>query len=140
MIQQKAAMTKNSVWYGYLEAGDKSSAVVMDERLETGNPDTIYLFNLARKEIIQYSRNIARPKLRELRDDEADLIPELKNAYLRARRNFKVRTERPLPVVERKTRGGQEKKMNEADDTYSDNGAEFEPSADDDWEDVDGDD
>ena len=30
--------------------------------------------------------------------------------------------------------------MNEADDTYSDNGTEFEPSADDDWEDVDGDD
>jgi hypothetical protein len=133
-------MTKNSVWYGYLEAGDKSTAVALDERLETGNPDTIYLFNLARKEIIQYNRNIARPKLRELREDEDEILPELKSAYLRARRHFKVRTERPLPVADRKAKGGQEKKMNETDDTYSEHETEFEPSADDDWSDVDGDD
>lgn len=133
-------MSKNSIWYGYLEAGDKSSAVVMDERLETGNPDTIYLFNLARKEIIQYSRNIAQPKLRELREDETEqFLPELKNAYARARRHFKVRTERPLPVVERKGKGSQERKVTEPDDSYSEQDTEFESSAvEDDWDDSDG--
>ncbi len=131
-------MSKNSIWYGYLEAGDKSSAVVVDERLETGNPDTIYLFNMARKDIIQYNRNIVQPKLRELREDEDELLSELKNAYLRARRSFKTRAERPLPVVERKTKSSQERKITEPDESYSEQDVEFEASADDDWDNVDG--
>lgn len=127
-------MAKNSIWCGYLDAGAKSSAVVRDERLDTGNPDTIYLFNLARNEIIQYNRAIVEPKLRELSSGECDNVAELKAAYLRARRHFKVRTERPLPATTRKSRPAQENKAAEGDDPYSMNEPEFEPAVDEDWD------
>lgn len=126
-------MAKNSIWCGYLDAGAKSSAVVRDERLDTGNPDTLYLFNLARNEIIQYNRVIVEPKLRELSSGECDNVAELKAAYLRARRHFKVRAERPLPATTRKTRPIQEK-VADGDDQYSANEPEFEPAVDDDWD------
>ena len=133
-------MAKNSIWCGYLEAGPKSSAVVLDQRLDTGNPDTIYLFNLARNEIIQYSRSIAEAKLRELTEEECGIVPDLKTAYLRARRHFKVRTERPLQTTGRKVRPAQEKKIAESDDLYSVGGeVEFEPSVDEDWDEDDSD-
>lgn len=127
-------MAKNSIWCGYLEAGDKSSAVVLDQRLDTGNPSTIYLFNLARKEIIQYNRSIAEPKLRELKEEECSIVPELKTAYLRARLHFKVRTERPLHTPGRKAKPAQDRKSAESDDLYSASEAEFEPSVDEDWD------
>ncbi|MDR2877140.1 MAG: hypothetical protein LBV36_03760 [Chromatiales bacterium] len=127
-------MAKNSIWCGFLDAGAKSSAVVRDERLDTGNPETIYLFNLARNEIIQYNRAIVEPKLRELSTDECDNIVELKAAYLRARRHFKVRAERPIPTTTRKTRPLQEK-VTDGDDVYSTSEPEFEPAVEDDWDD-----
>src|SRR3569623_949320 len=65
-IYQTKNMTDTQERYGYLEAGNKSTAVVLDRTLNTGNPETLYLFNLARGEILEYSRKIVEPKLREL--------------------------------------------------------------------------
>ena len=92
--------TKNSLWYGYLEAGDRSSAVIRDERLETGSAKTMFLFNLERGEILEYSREIVEPKLRELNSGEAKLIKKLDAAYVEARRNFKDRRARTLAIPE----------------------------------------
>lgn len=92
--------TKNSLWYGYLEAGSRSSPVIRDERLETGSAKTLFLFNLERREILEYSREIVEPKLRELKSGEAKLIKDLDAAYAEARRNFKDRHARTLNIPE----------------------------------------
>jgi len=82
---------KSSCWYGYLTAGERSSPVLRDGRLETGNPKTIYMFNLKRGEIIEYALEIVEKKLRELKSDESGCIGELDAGYKKARRGFKGR-------------------------------------------------
>jgi hypothetical protein len=91
---------KNPLWYGYLEAGNRSSPVIRDERLDTGSTKTVFLFNLARREILEYSRDVVEPKLRELKSSEAKTIKELDETYTEARRNFKDRRARPLNIPE----------------------------------------
>lgn len=80
-------MSKNSVWYGFLEAGRKSSPVVLDSRLQTRNPKTVYLFNYVQGKFLEYSREIVEPKLKELSPDD-NLLKELKSAYKSGRKNF----------------------------------------------------
>ena len=83
--------SKSSIWYGYLSAGTRSSPVLRDERLETGNPRTFYLFNLERGVILEYAREVVEKKLRELKPAESGFIEELDAGYKKARRNFKGR-------------------------------------------------
>jgi hypothetical protein len=92
---------KKNLWYGYLEAGANSSPVVRDEGLNTGNPKTVYLFNLARGRILEYSREIVDPKLRELNGKESKAIAKLEAGFTEARRNFKDRSARILNIPER---------------------------------------
>jgi hypothetical protein len=92
---------KNPLWYGYLEAGNRSSPVIRDERLDTGSTKTVFLFNLARGEILEYSRDVVEPKLRELKSSEAKSIKKLDAAYAEARRDFKDRRARPLNIPEK---------------------------------------
>lgn len=82
---------KTSHWYGYLNAGKRSSPVLRDERLDTGNPKTLYLYNLARGQILEYAREIVDNKLRELKAAESGYIAELDAGYKKARRSFKAR-------------------------------------------------
>lgn len=89
------------LWYGYLEAGNKSTAVLLDRSLNTGNPDTLYLFNLARGEILEYSRKIVEPKLREFKGKESDLTGELKTGYESARSHFTPRATDILDIPEK---------------------------------------
>ncbi|MDH3527153.1 MAG: hypothetical protein OEM43_06580 [Gammaproteobacteria bacterium] len=84
----------SSCWYGYLEAGKRSSPVLRDNHLETGNPKTVYMFNLQRGEIIEYSNEIVEKKLRDLKPNEAALIKELDDGYKKARQIFKGRKRR----------------------------------------------
>ena len=100
-----ASKSKASLWYGYLNAGTRSSPVLKDARLDTGNPKTLYLFNLIRGEILEYTREIVEKKLRELKPAESGFIAELDAGYKEARRNFNghgasVRniTKRPVAV------------------------------------------
>jgi hypothetical protein len=129
-------MAKTPIWCGYLEAGDRSSAVLRDERLETGNPKTIYLYNLARDEILQYSRELVEPKLRELRANEAALAEELKEAYTKARRTFKFNPERVLTApVRKQVRSPSDKRSTGSDDSYSAGDADTESLNDEEWAD-----
>lgn len=93
-------MSENPIWFGYLEAGAKSTPVVLDQRLNTGKPDTVYLFNLARNSFLEYKREIVDAKLRELQDGEADL-GTLKSAFNDARKEFRPRVSRAQTVAER---------------------------------------
>lgn len=96
-----SSKNKGPLWYGYLEAGDKSTPVIRDERLDTGNRKTLFLFNLARGQILEYTREIVEPKLRELKPNEAGKIDELNAAYGEARRALKHHNVRPLNIPER---------------------------------------
>lgn len=81
-------MSDNNLWYGFLEAGEKSSPILMDQRLNTANPNTVYVFNLKRSEIIEYRRDIVEAKLRDLEDEDSNIIKELKSGYNKARSSF----------------------------------------------------
>src|SRR3569832_2979441 len=79
------------LWYGYLEAGKKSTAVLLDRSHNTGNSDTLYLYNLTRGEILENSRKIVEPTLRELKGKETALTDTLQTAYETARCFFSSR-------------------------------------------------
>ncbi len=84
-------MSDKNYWFGYMEAGEKSSPVLRDKRIDTGNPDTLYLFNLKRNEILEYRRDIIEPKLRELNNKEQPLSEKLHSAYIEVRSHFTPR-------------------------------------------------
>jgi len=94
-------MSENNLWYGYLDAGEKSSPVLMDQRLSTANPGTVYVFNLRRSEIIEYRRDIVEPKLRDLSDEESAVIKELKSAYTKVSGSFVARGARITNIPEK---------------------------------------
>jgi hypothetical protein len=93
--------SNDTTWYGYMDAGEKSSPVVQDERLSTGNPATVYLFNLKRNEILEYKREIVEPKLRALKEKEKAVLDELKSAYSKARKGFVPRAAKIASAQER---------------------------------------
>lgn len=84
-------MSDKHYWYGYLEAGEKSSPVLRDKRLDTGSSDTLYLFNFKRGEILEYKRAIIEPKLRDLDAAEQAIGQEMKAAYIEVRNGFSPR-------------------------------------------------
>lgn len=84
-------MNEDRYWYGYLEAGEKSSPVLLDNKLNTGEPRTVYLYNLKRGRILEYRREIVDPKLRDLKPEEASLVDEIKNGYAQAEPNLRLR-------------------------------------------------
>jgi hypothetical protein len=90
----KTSKDKSSYWCGYLVAGERGSPVLRDSLLVTGNPKTIYIFNLKRGEIIEYASEIVEKKLRDLKTNESEYIAELDAAYKKARRSFKGRGNR----------------------------------------------
>ena len=87
------------LWYGYLEAGDKSSPVLIDPKLETGNSKTVYMYNLNSQRIIEYKREIAEPKLRTLSEQEVSLAKALKQGYDTARKQFTPRNHTAIPLA-----------------------------------------
>ena len=93
---------KAKLWVGFLDAGSKGSPVVREIGMETGNRDTIYLFNMLKGKILEYRRDIVEPKLRELTVDEQPMVPELRKAFKIVREGFEPRTARlrsPAPKV-----------------------------------------
>jgi hypothetical protein len=91
-------MSEKYYWYGHLEAGAKSSPVLLDKRLDTGKADTLYLFNLNRGEILEYKRTIIAPKLRKLGHADRELNKTLKAAYIEARQHFIPRGSAPVAI------------------------------------------
>ena len=92
------AAKRNTLWFGYLEAGEKGTPVVRDTSMDTGSSATIYLFNQKKGRILEYRRDIVEPKLRELTEDETELVGELKKDFEKARAGFTPRAMlRPAP-------------------------------------------
>lgn len=116
-----SAKRKSGLWYGYLDAGDKSTAVLRDDRMDTGNRKTMFLFNLARGTLVEYTREIVEPKLRELKPTETKLAEELDAAYAEARRVIKAQT-RALNIPEKAAppRKDADTRNNEVDFDFTD--------------------
>lgn len=81
-------MNDQQIWFGFLDAGNKGTPVVLDRSLSTGNDRTLYLYNLARRAFVEYDRAIVEPKLRDLAAGECDALPELEQAFIAARQGF----------------------------------------------------
>lgn len=126
-------MSENAFWYGYLEAGAKSSPVLRDRRLITGNPKTIYLYNHKRGTILEYSRDIVEVKLRELEPRDS-IIDEMTAAYTEARNKFRPRGAKVANLPER---GGASKPPRREADDDADDYQEFGNKGEDVVEDVD---
>lgn len=95
-------MSKDALWFGYLEIGDKSTPVALEPKLNTSNPETLYLFHFQRNEFVEYQRKIVKPKLREFTEDEADVNKEVKKAYIKAVKEFAPRG-RILAIPDKQT-------------------------------------
>lgn len=77
-------MTKQILWYGFLEAGQKSSPVVIDHSIETGEKNTIFIYNHNKQEIVKYNRELVEHKLRELTAEEKQQEAALKKGFMEA--------------------------------------------------------
>jgi hypothetical protein len=123
---------KKGVWLGMLEAGKRSSPVVRDDSLDTGNPATVYLFNLTKARILEYRREIVEPKLRELTEKESSIRKELYDAFESSRDGFLPRAAlRPARTSSRTKKRPVEPELPALEDE-----AEWSPAADDDDDDV----
>jgi hypothetical protein len=110
------AAKRNTLWFGYLEAGDKGSPVVRDTSMDTGTSATIYLFNQKKGRILEYRRDIVEPKLRELTEEETELVAELRKEFEKVRTGFTPRSMlRPAPPP-RKPRPEPEPELPDFDD------------------------
>lgn len=98
-------MRQDALWFGFLDAGNSSSPVVRDDTLNTGDPETLYLFNFARQAFREYKRALVEPKLRELTPSEIPL-KELQAAFKTARSAFEPRG-RNLHLAETANAGAQ---------------------------------
>ncbi|MDH3342307.1 MAG: hypothetical protein OEM07_01135 [Gammaproteobacteria bacterium] len=79
-------MSTNEIWYGVLEAGEKTSPVVRDNSIETSQ-NKIYLYNHVRDKFIEYAQEIVEPKLRELKSGDI-AQDQLDRAFIAARKVF----------------------------------------------------
>jgi hypothetical protein len=58
-------MIAKNIWYGVLDAGEKTSPVVLDATLDASQ-GKVWLYNHLRNQFIEYAKAIVEPKLREL--------------------------------------------------------------------------
>jgi hypothetical protein len=79
-------MSAKDIWYGVLDAGEKTSPVVRDTTLDASS-GKVWLYNHLRNQFIEYAEAIVEPKLRELTTGD---IPqkELDEAFKAARQAF----------------------------------------------------
>jgi len=131
-VPEGDAMSDKHYWFGYFEAGEKSSPVLRDNRIDTGNPDTLYLFNLKRNEILEYRRDIIEPKLRELKTGEEALCGELKTAYIETRGQFTPRIDN-VTALPAKGRAKPQTTAANDDSKEQKELEEFDDNGDDDW-------
>ena len=80
-------MITEDIWYGVLEAGEKTSPVVRDASLVAGDAKRAWLYNHVKNKFVEYSLEIVAPKLRDLADGDLS-VDELDMAFKAAREEF----------------------------------------------------
>lgn len=110
-------MSNTKPIFKYLDAGAKSSPVVMDPGLPTGNDQTIYLYHHQRDQIIEYRRDIVEAKLRDLSAAEAKTTKELQQAYEKARASFNPRGAAAMAIPEKSAQPAKAAPSRNSDET-----------------------
>ena len=124
-------MKNNAYWYGYLEAGEKGSLVLRDDSLNTGKPDTFYLYNHKRDAILEYKTSFVEPKLRDLNDSEQEHISTLEKAFKASRSQFQSRASDPLKTATPETASNKPKNTElKIDDVPDDDGFSLDDAED----------
>jgi len=126
-------MKKQKLWYGYLEAGKKSSPVVIDRNMDTGENHTVFIYNHNKKEILKYVRDMVDPKLRELTAKEKELESSMKKGFTASLKTMKYALPKSFdaPAAKAptsKTEADIEMNVDEPE-------VEFSEMGDDDWDD-----
>lgn len=124
---------KNSYWFGFLDAGTKSSMVARDPDLGTGNTETIYLYHLNQDKIKEYKLEIVEPKLRELNKEEAKKLKTLEKKFKAALSSFTGRASSAASIPDK---GKIEEKPKKETET-AELGNDLAMADDDGWEDDD---
>lgn len=84
-------MGNQKLWYGFLDAGAKSSPVVRDFSIDPGIPDALYLYSMKSGIISRYKASIVESKLRDLTpDEEKKFMAELDAGFKKVRKEFKA--------------------------------------------------
>jgi len=126
-------MKKQKLWYGYLDAGKKSSPVAIDRNMDTGENHTVFIYNHNKKEILKYVRDLVEPKLRELTTKEKELESPMKKGFTASLKTMKYALPKSFDAPAAKAPASPEPK---ADITADEPEMEFsELGDDDDWED-----
>lgn len=107
-------MSSKDVWYGVLEAGEKTSPVVRDASIEAAQ-NKIYLYNHVRNDFIEYAQAIVEPKLRELKAGDISK-KDLEKAFNTARQAF-MAAHKVRSAVSEKRAAAPAKSRNDDDET-----------------------
>jgi len=126
-------MAKQKLWYGYLEAGKKSSPVIIDHNMDTGEPNTVFVYNHNKKEILKYVRDLVEPKLRELNDKEKKQETTMKKGFTESLKNMKYKVPKSFDT----TITTKESQTSVVEKNIEEPEAEFSEIGDDDWDDDD---
>ena len=94
-------MKKHKLWFGFLEAGSKSSPVVIDRSMEMGDGNTLLIYNHNKKEVLKYVRELVEPKLRELTAQEKKLEASLKKGFSESLKTIKFNIPKALNIPEK---------------------------------------
>ena len=113
-------MSNTQLQFKYLDAGAKSSPVVLDSSLSTSNEQTIYLYHQLRNQIIEYKRDIVEAKLRELSGEEGLLQETLQQAFEQARSSFTPRGAAALSIPDKATTAAKSAQANDDDEDSDD--------------------
>jgi hypothetical protein len=124
-------MAKQKLWYGFLEAGNKSSPVVIDHNMDTGEKNTVFIYNHNKQEILKYVRELVEPKLRELTAKEKELESLMKKGFSESLKTIKYKVAKSLDVPAKEAPAPEVKK------TLEEPEEEFSEVGDDDWDDDD---
>ena len=124
-------MAKQKLWYGFLEAGHKSSPIVIDHNMDTGEKHTVFIYNHNKQEILKYVRDLVEPKLRELTAKEKELESLMKKGFAESLKTIKYKVAKNLDAPAKEAPATEVKK------TLEEPEEEFSEVGDDDWDDDD---
>ena len=96
-------MAKQKLWFGFLEAGSKSSPVVIDRSMGGADGNTLFAYNHNKKEIKRYVRDLIEPKLRELTAEEKKLEASLKKGFSASLKNGNFKAPKSLNIPEKES-------------------------------------
>ncbi|MDH5257081.1 MAG: hypothetical protein OEX07_03705 [Gammaproteobacteria bacterium] len=109
-------MSNQKLWFGFLEAGVKSSPVVRSSKIDPGRPDNMYLYNLNADAILLYKTSIVESKLRDLSPaEEKEFMSKLESGFKKASKDFKCPSTVKLYSTSSKTPAKTETSSNTSD-------------------------